>query len=464
MNIQNVMILGNGGREHALAFFFARRSETKQVFVFPGNDGMEITPKVVTSAKFAKFNCLKKISEEVLEFSLFCEQHKVDFIIVGSELPLSQAFVDRFVKNSKIPLLGPSQAAAMLETSKDFSKNFMNEFSIPTAKYISFKKEELLALSFDQIENLASLFSNRLPVVKASGLCAGKGVIVPANKIEFHAAIKEFCTKNEEGFDASQIILEECLTGPEVSLFYLCQGENFIEIGSACDYKRWGDQNTGPNTGGMGAYLPPKNILSDENKKFISTKVIAPLLAGMMKKGTPYNGILFVGAMITEDGPKVIEFNCRFGDPETQCLIPLMPDNFAEALYLAASGRLLEWILKYGNSIKLADKKSVHVVMTHAHYAGANSEIEYSKNLKILMPENFLDLGNKSDQELFIFSCALKKNGNDFFTNGGRIIGVTALANSNFKARTLAYQAAREIYFEGRHMRSDIANNIGEDL
>lgn len=464
MNLSKVVILGSGGREHALAFYFAKLNYITDVFVFPGNDGMEITPKVSTAKKYTKFSDLSQISSDPLALSDFCTQNEVNLVIVGGELPLAMGFVDQFQKISKVAVLGPSKNAAQLETSKAFAKDFMKEAGIPSAKYKTFKKEQLLNMSQEELEILLHDFGPELPVIKASGLCAGKGVVIAKNAQEFFLALKDFCKKDEKNFDASEIILEEKLKGPEISLFYLCQGEEFIEIGGACDYKRWGDDNLGPNTGGMGCKLPDEKIFPIEDRKFIAQNIVAKTLHQMIKKGSPYNGILFLGLMYTSDGPKVIEYNCRLGDPETQVLIPLMPDNFADALYLAANNNLGEWIFKHGPKLILSKEKSVHVVITHPNYAGQNSKIEYIKELKMTFPHYLLDSCGEIKQQLFIFSSAMKKQSSEYYTNGGRVIGVTATASSEIEAREKAYQAVREIYFEGRHYRLDIAKEISEEL
>lgn len=454
----NILILGSGGREHALAQHFSLDFKIKKIFVFPGNDGMEMTDKVQSAgcASFKEFQDLKIMSlnpDPLISFAIYQE---VSLVIVGSELPLSLGLVDYWQNNCEIPILGPNLMACQLEVSKKFCKDLLKENNIPTAYFKSYKKEELQLLLVQDPNSLLASFSHKhLPVIKASGLCSGKGVVCPDTREDFFQTLGDFCYKKEEGFDASEIIIEERLFGPEVSLFYLCDGLDFLELGAVCDYKRLYDNNQGPNTGGMGAHPASSALLSGHLKKQIKNEIIIATLKALKEREIHYRGFLFLGVMLCDSGPKVIEYNCRLGDPETQVLLPLIKTPLFSLFSKTAKGELKEWIEEHGENISYHNQTAIHVVATHPDYC----QEEVKKKYALHLPFPKMTSSHKIKDPHFSFVSAGVVRSSDqknYETKGGRVFGLTVMAPNLLQARQKVYQYLKEINFEKAHYRLDI--------
>jgi phosphoribosylamine--glycine ligase len=432
-----VLILGSGGREHAMAWKVAQSKLANAIYCLPGNDGMTFIEKV------------SKIPGSVSDIPLIVSKAKelsIDLVIVGPEDPLSLGVTDALEKEG-IKVFGPSKEAAKLEASKVFSKNFMLENDIPTAKSFSCDSYE------SAMKVLDSWDFNSGVVIKADELAAGKGVVVTSSEAEARKTLFDFMKNPDCTVKASKVLIEEKLSGKEVSAFAICDGENFISLGYACDYKRVGDKDQGPNTGGMGGYSP-KNWPEDATKKFIEERVFKRVLQGMSRRGFPYKGFLFAGLMIDGPSVKVIEFNVRMGDPETQILLPLVEGDLVPTLFAAAKGE----ITKLGNSaISLRSETSVHIVMTSKGYPSIdgtqmllNQPISYPVGL--IPGEEGIDFSDK-----FLFLAGAKKNKDQVLVNsGGRVLGVTAIGSDLKEARESAYAILSQISFDGAHFRRDI--------
>lgn len=419
------MILGPGGREHALAQTLIKSSEVETIYVTPGNDGMaqEITPS-------------KRIEvlgiSEIPQILSFAKNKNIELTIVGSEEYLAKGIVDLFQKEG-LSILGPTQKASSLESSKEFSKNLMKELNIPTALFFSCSDLEKAIHTLEQISNIVN---EKGIVVKASPLAAGKGVFVCSNYQEAFDALHILHDKN-----LFPVIIEEKLLGKELSFFTLCSKEDYRFLGHACDYKRLKNNNLGPNTGGMGAYSPC-DWLKENEKKEIEEKVILPLLKGMNEKNIPYSGFLFTGIMMTENGPMVLEFNARLGDPETQALLPLIDEDILPWLNAVAKNELH---LMPKREIKKKSLTSVHVVMASKNYPHKSSN-----STKITYEQHLLQ------NSILTFSGVKRVNDNQLYTNGGRVLGLTVLGPNRKIATREVYQKIQHITFEGAQHREDI--------
>jgi phosphoribosylamine--glycine ligase len=421
--LMNVLVLGSGGREHAIAWKLSQSANIENVYVIPGNDGMKEDEKI---------DCFPYINpKEYSSLIQFVEERNVELTVVGPENLLADGVVDHFqAKNQKI--IGPTQAASQIEASKVFAKDLMKKYEIPTAKYSSFE-DAIAAKAF--IEQV----SWNGYVVKCDGLAAGKGVIVCDTKDEAMKAIDAFLVDDKLNIGNSKIVLEEKLEGPEVSAFALCDGENFVYLGDACDYKSLNENGKGPNTGGMGTYSPA-DWLSDTDREKIKSQIIQATIEGMKKEGRPFSGILFVGLMMTSTGPKVIEYNCRFGDPETQILLPRIESDLLDVFMKAAENKLDEI------EIETSEQSGVHLVLASHGYPGTQGEA--------------VRKGDKIEIEPFdgakIFFAGVRKEGSSFVTAGGRVLGLSKLADSRVVAREEVYQLIKKIRFDGAQMRKDI--------
>lgn len=423
MKKYSVLIIGSGGREHALAWKIAQSDFVSQVFVAPGNAG--------TAVHYTNVNIIDSDIDGLLAFA---QENGVGLTVVGPEMPLSLGIVDRFLE-AGLQIFGPTQAAARLESSKAYAKAFMVEHGIPTAKSQTFT-DHAAAKQFLKGQRHAFALQNGI-VIKASGLAAGKGVILCNTLSEAEAALEEMMVQQAFGEAGSEIIIEERLDGPEVSVLAFCDGKTAVPIIPARDHKRVFDNDKGPNTGGMGVYAPPPDV-NDELVEFVMKKVIQPTIDGTAAQGERYIGVLFAGLMLTEYGPKVLEFNCRFGDPETQVILPMLDGDLVEIMLACIEGRLQP------DMVKIHDGACAAVVMASEGYPGS-----YPKGLPIsglaYMPKNS-----------FVFQAGTALIGETVVSNGGRVLAVSARGGDLETAVSRAYEGVNHIHFEGAHFRQDI--------
>ena len=412
----NVLLIGSGGREHALAWALAKSPRLSRLFVAPGNPG---TAALAT-------NVALDISDHRALID-FCRNAGIDLVVVGPEAPLVAGIVDALA-DARIRAFGPSKAAAALEGSKGFAKDFCREFAIPTAAYARFSGEASAK---------AHLQAKGAPiVVKADGLAAGKGVIVAASTEEAEAAVTSLFAS---GLGQAGIVIEEFLDGDEASFFALCDGERALAFGSAQDHKRVGEGDTGPNTGGMGAYSPAPAVTQAVDER-IMAEIIVPTLAGMARRGTPYRGVLYAGLMLTTAGPKLMEYNVRFGDPECQVLMLRLEDDLLALLGACCDGRLP------AGPIRFDQRAALTVVMAAKNYP---AEPETGTEIRRLDEAAKLD-------DVTIFQAGTKRQGERLLAAGGRVLGVSALGGSVAEAKARAYAAVDLIDWPGGFCRRDI--------
>jgi len=416
-----VLIIGSGGREHALAWKAAQNPEVETVYVAPGNAGTAMEPGVRNVAIDV---------EEISSLVKFARDNQIELTIVGPEAPLVIGVVDAF-RDAGLAIFGPTKAAAQLEGSKAFTKDFLDRHNIPTGSYANFTEIEP-ALSYVR-EQGAPI------VVKADGLAAGKGVIVAMTLKEAEAAIKDMLADNAFGDAGSRVVIEEFLSGEEASFIVMVDGKNVLPMATSQDHKRVGDGDSGPNTGGMGAYSPAPVVTAEIHDR-IMNEVIYPTVEGMAAEGAPYTGFLYAGLMIDESGtPKVIEYNCRFGDPETQPIMMRMKSDLVD-LCLSAVRQELDQCSSDWDS-----RAAVGVVLAAGGYPAS-----YQKGDAISgLPE-----AGSADKQVFHAGTASKDN--QVVTNGGRVLCATALGNSVSEAQKSAYQLAEGIDWNGMFYRKDI--------
>ena len=411
---KNVLIIGSGGREHAIAWKMHQSPRVRRIYVAPGNPGISEIANIVP-IKETSINALKE----------FVKNNEIDITIVGPEVPLSQGITDAFEKEG-LNILGPNKKAAELETSKTFSKNFMKKFNIPTAKYSSFT---------NYIKAKKYLKSIEYPtVIKADGLAAGKGVIICNDITSAETALNEIMINKQFGDAGNKVVIEEFLYGEEASILAFSDGEHVIPLIPSQDHKRIFDNDEGPNTGGMGAYAPAP-IVDANTLQIIVKTILEPTIAGMKQMGRPYKGVLYAGIMITKDGPKVLEFNVRFGDPETQAILPLLKTDLLEAVEHILLGQLGNYSLTWD------DKACVCIVLASGGYP---VKAETGKDIQGLSP------GNKG---YTIFHAGTKAK---IETSGGRVLGVISTGNNLEQAITNAYKGVRNVSFENMQHRKDI--------
>ena len=420
----NILVIGSGGREHAFAWKAAQNESVQKVFVAPGNAGTAIEAK------------LENIQIDVLDFKAladFAEQNNVGLTIVGPEAPLVAGIVDYF-QARKLPCFGPSQGAAQLEGSKAFTKDFLARHNIPTAAYQNFTEIE---------PALAYLQEKGAPIViKADGLAAGKGVIVAMTLEEAEAAVKDMLSGNAFGEAGCRVVIEEFLEGEEASFIVIADGQNCLPMATSQDHKRVGDGDTGPNTGGMGAYSPAPVVTAEIHQR-IMDQVIYPTLKGMAAEGNDYTGFLYAGLMISPAGEvKVIEYNCRFGDPETQPIMMRLQSDLV-TLCQSALNRTLDQ-----QSTQWDDRAAVGVVLAAGGYPG-----DYAKGKVI----SGLDSPLNNNDNAKIFHAGTKLIAEDVVTAGGRVLCATALGKSVSQAQKDAYALAAVISWDGCYYRKDIA-------
>jgi len=415
----NILVIGSGGREHALTWKIAQSPLVEDLYVAPGNGGMgDLATCVALDASD---------HDAVVQF---CRARDIGLVVVGPEAPLVDGLVDR-LEQEEITAFGPSAYAAQLEGSKGFTKDLCARYDIPTAAYGRFD-DAARARAF-AAEMGAPL------VVKADGLAAGKGVIIAETLDQAHGAIDDILG-GQFGDAGAELVIEEFLRGEEASFFALCDGENILPLASAQDHKRVGEGDTGPNTGGMGAYSPAPVMTPEMTRRTID-EIIRPTVRGMKEEGHPFKGVFFAGLMITDRGPELIEYNVRFGDPECQVLMMRMKSDLVPALLAAARGGVDQVEMQWH------DKWALTVVMAAKGYPGGYAKGDVIGNLDQAA----------ADDHIHIFHAGTRKDGDQIRAAGGRVLNVTALADSVKEARMRAYRAVDKIDWPGGFCRRDIA-------
>ena len=415
-----VLVLGNGGREHALVWKLRQSARVSKVYCAPGNGGIG-----------DEAECLPVDLKSLASMVGLGERIRPDLTVVGPELALTLGVVDEFTRRGW-PVFGPTKAAAQLEWSKGFAKEFLQRHRIPTAAYAI----------CDSVEEVrAALPHFHLPVVvKADGLAAGKGVVIAASKEEAASVAAEMFSGKMVGAAGTRVVLEEFLKGDELSFLVLSDGERVAPLVAAQDHKRIGDGDTGPNTGGMGAYSTAE-IVDDKMRDWLVNHIAKPVVAGMKAEGAEYKGVLYCGLMMTARGPMVLEFNCRFGDPETQPILMRLESDLVDALEASIQGRVGE------EDFEWSGDAAVCVVMASGGYPGS---FEVGKNI--------VGLDAAAGMEgVKVFHAGTSKRGGEFYTAGGRVLGVSARAADLETAVGRAYGACEKIRFEGARYRKDIA-------
>ncbi len=412
-----ILVIGSGGREAALCWKLKQSPRCSKLFCAPGNAG---------TLAYAE-NIPLKDNEAILEFA---EKNGIDLTVVGPEQPLVDGIVDLFeAKGRKI--FGPSAAAAQIEGSKIFSKDLMKKYGIPTAFYGAFSSSR---------EALGFLENKRFPVViKADGLAAGKGVIIAENRRQAEKAVKEILDEKQFGEAGTRLIIEEFLAGEEASILCFTDGKTIVPMESSQDHKRIFDQDQGPNTGGMGAYSPAP-VITPELLKKIQKEILQPTIDALAKEGCYYKGVLYAGLMMTKEGPKVLEYNCRFGDPETQAVLPRLKTDLVDIIEAVIDERLLQVAIEWDK------KSSVCVVMASGGYPG-----KYGKGFIV----EGLDAA-AAMKDVVVFHAGTSSAGCGTVTSGGRVLGVTGLGGSVKDAVDNAYAAVAKIKFEDMYFRRDI--------
>ncbi|WP_413391570.1 phosphoribosylamine--glycine ligase [Prochlorococcus marinus] len=422
--LKKILIIGSGGRENSIAWALSRNESIQQIYVCPGNGG---------TSNFEKCICLKAKSEDEKTIISECQRLQINLVIIGPEVPLAQGLADK-MRDAGLTVFGPGKEGAQLEASKDWAKALMIENNIPTAKYWSAgSKEEALTI----LQKI-----NQPLVIKADGLAAGKGVTVCETIEQSRDAIVEVFS-GKFGSAGNKIILEEKIEGPEVSIFALCDGETLITLPPAQDHKRLLDGDNGPNTGGMGAYAPAL-LINQQDLNDLTELVLIPTLRGLKKKKIKYIGVIYAGLMLTSSGPKVIEFNCRFGDPECQALMPLMGKEFASVLFACAKGEL-----ENAPKLTFKTKRSACIVAASKGYPESPQ-----KGDKI-------DINIESNSSLQVFHAGTTVDKSDnIITSGGRVLSIVAQGESFDQAFKLAYSNLKKIKFDGMHFREDIGYQV----
>ena len=415
-----ILVVGSGGREHALAWNIAQSKLADKIFCAPGNGGIA-----------QQAECLGIEAGDIPRLLEFARKEKIDLTVVGPEGPLAAGIVDEFQK-AGLRIFGPRKKAAQLEASKVFAKELMAKYKVPTADFKIFE---------DAGEAKKYLALKGAPcVVKADGLAAGKGVAVAKTAAEAEQAVSLMMEEKAFGAAGNKVIIEECLEGQEASILVITDSREVIALASAQDHKRIFDNDFGPNTGGMGAYSPAP-VVTAELFKEILQKIVYRTIDGLANEGIEYRGVLYAGVMLTKDGPKTLEFNVRFGDPETQAILPRLNSDLLEIMLAASAGKLsrlraLEW----------DTRACACVVLASAGYPG-----EYEKGKEISGLEEAAQM-----KDTVVFHAGTKKSGEKFLTNGGRVLGITGLGATIKDAVTHTYKAVEKINFEGMHYRQDI--------
>jgi phosphoribosylamine---glycine ligase len=416
-----ILVIGSGGREHTIIWKLSQSPRVRVIFCAPGNGGI---------ARAAR--CVPIQMDNFAAITDFVRKEKIDYVIIGPEAPLASGLADALAA-SGVGVLGPSQEAAQLESSKVFAKEFMDRHRIPTAQYAAYQ-DPRFALAYLQSEEA------RYPiVVKADGLAAGKGVVVARTAAEAREAVQRIMVDREFGSSGDRIVIEECLEGIEASYIVFTDGETVIPAAAARDHKAAFDNDVGPNTGGMGAYSTD-DILGPELERDVLKRIIRPVIEGMKEEGFMFRGILYAGLMLTSRGPQVLEFNVRMGDPECQVILPRLKSDFSELCEALCRGRLKEYKASWKSDA------AVCVVLASGGYPGS-----YAKG-KVITGLEMAD----EDRRVAVFHAGTRLEGEKIVTDGGRVLGVTATDQNLAGAMMVAYEAVNKIHFEGMHYRRDI--------
>ncbi len=416
-----ILVIGSGGREHAIVWKLKQSPRVTNIFCAPGNAGI---------AELA--DCIPINADDITALVRFAETSKIDLTIAGSETPLVKGIVDLFEERG-LKIFGPSKAAAQVEGSKMFLKHFLKRHNIPTAKYQTFNQSEFEKAKRYILENIPPY------VIKTDGLAAGKGVAICQAADETVATLKEYFEEKIFGDAGNNIVIEEFMIGEEASVFAMCDGEKYVLLSPAQDHKQILNGDKGKNTGGMGAYAPAP-IVTNEILSRVEKEIIQPTLAGMKAEGYPYKGCLYVGLMITKEGPKVVEYNCRLGDPETQVMMPLIESDLFDLFYACATGTVSSYDLKLKNS------SAVCVVIASKGYP---DEYEIGKEIA--------GLNETIETGALVFHAGTKKENGKILSSGGRVLGVTTVGVGLKNTIEKTYEAVKKISFDGAYYRTDIA-------
>lgn len=416
----NILLIGGGGREHSIAWKLSRSDNLGKLFIAPGNPGTEsigINVELDTS----KFDLVAR----------FCSESSIDLVVIGPELPLVNGMAD-YLEKENIAVIGPQKSAARLEGSKEFAKEFMIKYDIPTADYAVFSSED-----FDDALTFVQSKESYPVVLKADGLAAGKGVFICHSEEEVIQRLNSLKSENALDGAANRLVIEEFMEGEEVSVFVIADGHTSHILHNAQDHKRIGEGDTGLNTGGMGAYSPA-SVMTEELLEEVRTKIVEPTITGMQLEESSYHGILYIGLMITKDGPKVVEYNCRFGDPECQVILPSLENDLLE-LFLATSEQRLDEI-----KIQIDQKYRCCVVLASKGYPEG-----YEKGKKIYGTDAI-------DDDALLFHAGTTMNDGSLVTNGGRVLNIVGSGDSLKEAIDHAYKNSEKIHFDGSYYRRDI--------
>lgn len=417
----NILVVGSGGREHALVWKLAQSPKVKQLYCAPGNGGIE---QLAT--------CVPIAANDIDGLIQFVQQESIDLTVVGPEDPLLAGIVDRF-EEADLAVYGPRSEAALIEGSKAFAKQLMKTYHIPTAAYEEFMDYEA-AWTYVQEQGVPI-------VIKADGLAAGKGVVVAYTLVEAKEALESMLLEGTFGNAGACVVIEEFLQGEEVTLLSFVDGKTVLPMETAQDHKAVFDGDRGPNTGGMGCYSPVAHISSEIIEQAIR-EIVKPVASALVEEGRSFRGILYTGLMITERGPKVIEFNARFGDPEAEVILPRLENDLVDIIEQSLAGQLDQVTLKW------TEQAALTVILASPGYPG-----NYPKNLPIT------GLDDRDDAQQMIFHAGTIYDAeNTYRTNGGRVLAVTALGHTIAEAKERAYRGVRKISFDGAHYRTDIGN------
>lgn len=410
-----ILVIGSGGREHAIIKKIKQNKNVSEIYAIPGNGGIE-RDAICIDIKATDINAIKD----------FAKKNNIDYAIVTPDDPLVAGLVDALEK-IKISCFGPNKNAAIIEGSKVFAKNLMKKYKIPTAEYETFE-------SYDKA--IEYLKTAPMPtVIKADGLALGKGVIIAETKEKAFDTVKNIMKDKAFGKSGDRIVIEEFLEGVEVSILSFTDGKTVIPMISSMDHKRIGDKDTGLNTGGMGT-IAPNPYYTKEIAKECFDKIFIPTISAMNKEGRTFKGCLYFGLMITKDGAKVIEYNCRFGDPETQVILPLLKSDLLDIMIATTNGNLDKVKVEFEN------KSAACIIMASEGYP-----LEYKKGFAINIPKDIIER---------VYFAGVKKENEKLLTNGGRVLGITNIADTLDKAIKLSYEDAKQISFEGAYYRKDI--------
>lgn len=415
----NVLLLGSGGREHALAWSLNKSPQLKNLYIAPGNPG--------TSGVGENVDLTISDFDQIWSF---IQEHEIDITVVGPEKPLVDGIAN-FLEAKRHPVFGPKLQAAMLEGSKEFAKEFMQRHQIPTASYRVFDQED-----FDDAMAYIKEQGKYPVVLKADGLAGGKGVFIPETEAEAIKILEDLKTNSPLKEAASRLVIEEFMTGEEASVFAISDGTSYKVIGNAQDHKRIGDGDTGLNTGGMGAYSPAP-VVTDEILARVEKEIIEPTISGMKEEGNPYVGFLYCGLMITEHGPKVVEYNCRFGDPECQVILPRLQSDLLEIMVAATQVKLDNVDIQFDNEVRCC------VVLASGGYPES-----YKKGKEIT--------GLDKIKDALVFHAGTKQENGKIYTNGGRVLNIVGSGKELKEAIDVTYREVKKITFDRAYFRTDI--------